>query len=168
MMLRNRANTLIHVNPLNPRYGRDPFRDWPFVPAQWRSDLAAKSGVVASGIPNALLDGNLAKGSPPVDIVVNDTQYSLHLEIPGTKREDVSVEFHENRLTIKGEKKRRELQEGDVRHRTEHTHGTFERSFRLPADAEQDKMRAQYRDGVLSIEIPRVAASKPQNVAIES
>jgi len=115
-----------------------------------------------------LLDGNLAKGSPPVDIVVNDESYTLHLEIPGTKREDVSVEFHENKLTVKGEKKRRELEEGDVRHRTEQHFGNFERSFRLPDDAVEDKMRAHYRDGVLSIEIPRLAPSQPQSVEIES
>ena len=164
-MLRNRANTLIHVNPF---HDRDPFRGWPFVPVQWRSELAAAGATWTNGLPNVLLDGNLAKGSTPVDIVVNDESYTLHLEIPGTKREDVSVEFHENKLTVKGEKKRREIEEGDVRHRTEQHFGNFERSFRLPDDAVEDKMRAHYRDGVLSIEIPRLAPSQPQSVEIES
>ena len=164
-MLRNRASTLIRVNPFHER---DPFRGWPFVPIQWRSELAAAGGVWANGLPNPLLDGNLAKGLPPVEIVVNDESYTLHLEIPGTRREDVSVEFHEDKLTVKGEKKRRKLREGDVRHRTEQHYGTFERSFRLPADVEEDKMRAHYRDGVLSIEIPRLTPSQPQSVEIES
>lgn len=164
-MLRNRSNTLIRVNTLHEL---DPFRGWPFVPVQWRDELAAKSGAADHGISSRLLDGNLAAGSPPVDIVVNDTSYWLHIEIPGTNQEDVSVAFHEHELTVKGEKKSRELQEGDVRQRTERRFGTFERSFRLPADAEEDRMRAQYRDGVLTVEIPRVAPSQPQNIAIES
>lgn len=164
-MLRNRMNTLVRVNPAsNP----DPFRGWPFVPIEWRNELAGAGGGRDRSRPDGLLASHLAKGSPPVDIVVNDTSYSLHLEIPGTAREDVSVEFHENTLTVKGEKKRRELEEGDVRHRSEQRYGKFERSFRLPVDAEQEKMRAQYRDGVLSIEIPRLAPSRPQNVTIES
>ena len=83
-------------------------------------------------------------------------------------QENVNVAFHEKVLTVKGEKKPLELAESDKKHRTERVYGAFERSFRLPADAEEAEMRASYRDGVLSVEIPRSKPSEPQNVEIEA
>jgi HSP20 family protein len=142
----------------------DPFRGWPFVPNQWRDELATQG----PGAAQASRDENLSAWSPPVDIAVNDDRYALSVELPGTQREDVNVAFHEKILTVKGEKKRCELAEDDKQHRAERLYGAFERSFRLPADAEESEMRASFRDGVLSIEIPRIKPSEPQHVEIEA
>jgi len=160
-MLQNRRNRLVQLNRVSEL---DPFRGWPLVPSQWRNDLAAL-GVSSTQV---LRDENLNAWSPPVDISVNDEHYALSVELPGTQREDVNVAFHEKILTVKGEKKPREVAEGDKQHRAERLYGAFERSFRLPADAEEAEMRASFRDGVLSIEIPRIKPSEPQHVEIEA
>jgi HSP20 family protein len=109
-----------------------------------------------------------AAWAPPVDIVAEDSNYKIAVEIPGTRREDVSVEFHERVLTIKGSKDREETEgKGDLFH-LERQFGSFERKFRLPEDSKQDDIKAVYRDGVLTIEIPKIEARKPTNVAIEA
>ncbi|MBW2293571.1 MAG: Hsp20/alpha crystallin family protein [Deltaproteobacteria bacterium] len=160
-MSHNRRNRRVLLNRLPES---DPFRGWPFVPIQWRNDLAAQDADSAQ----MSRDEDLGAWSPPVDISVNDDRYALSIELPGTKREDVNVAFHEKILTVKGEKKPHEVVDGDKQHRAERLYGAFERSFRLPADAEEDEMRASYRDGVLSIEIPRIKPSEPQHVEIEA
>lgn len=160
-MLQNRRSRRVRLNRLSEL---DPFRGWPFVPIQWRNDLVSQD----PGSAQVSRDEDLAAWSPAVDISVNDDRYALSIELPGTLREDVNVAFHEKILTVKGEKKPRKVAEGDKRHRAERLYGAFERSFRLPEDADEDEMRASYRDGVLSIEIPRTRPSEPQRVEIEA
>jgi HSP20 family protein len=160
-MLHNRRNRRVQLSRVSEL---DPFRGWPLVPNQWRTDLAAE-GANATQVSQ---DQNLTTWSPPVDISVNDECYALSIELPGTQREDVHVAFHEKILTVKGEKKPREAGESDKQHRAERRYGEFNRSFQLPLDAEEAEMRANYRDGVLSVEIPRIKPSEPQRVEIEA
>mgnify|MGYP003572966983 FL=1 len=108
-----------------------------------------------------------ASWAPPLEIVEGQGGYSVTLELPGTKPEDVTVESHESMLTIKGEK-RSEIEEKDEhRHYTERSFGSFSRSVRLPEDASQD-VKASFKDGVLQIRIPKSEERKPKIVAIES
>ena len=103
---------------------------------------------------------------PPVDIYADDSSYKLAIEIPGTKREDVSVEVHERILTIKGSKERGSEEPKADQYHLERKFGSFERRFRLPEDAKNDGIQAAYRDGILSVEVPKREESKPTNVAI--
>lgn len=157
-MSQHRLNT--HV-PVSNYVSTHPFHDWPFGPLQWRGN---KAFAVPQQSESAQASHVL---SPPVDIRVNESAYALQVELAGIAREDVSVTFHENVLTVKGEKKRPEIVEGDEVPRAERSFGSFERSFRFPEDAEHEQMRANYRDGVLSIEIPKLAPSAPLEIKIE-
>ncbi|MFT5696820.1 MAG: HSP20 family protein [Myxococcota bacterium] len=157
-MSQHRLNTRV---PVTNYVSSHPFHDWPLGPLQWRGSQAFTA---PQQHENAQASHAL---SPPVDIRVNEKAYALQLELAGIAREDVSVTFHENVLTVKGEKKRPEIVEGDQFPRAERRFGSFERSFRLPEDAEHEQMRANYRDGVLSIEIPKLAPSAPQEIEIE-
>lgn len=105
---------------------------------------------------------------PPVDIVENDDAYSITVEIPGARKEDVNVESHDNVLTIKGEKKSEREEKDEHRHYVERSYGSFSRAFTLPSDAAGDKVKATFRDGVLTIEVPKAEERKPKVVDIKT
>jgi HSP20 family protein len=104
--------------------------------------------------------------APAMDVVETADGYEISVELPGTRKEDVTIECHENQLTIKGQKQsEREETEGH-RHFQERTFGSFSRSLRLPNDA-SDRVQARFKDGVLTVLIPKVEERKPRVVAIE-
>jgi HSP20 family protein len=105
--------------------------------------------------------------SPAVDIDETDDAYELSAEIPGVARDDLSIEIQEGVLTLRGEKRARH-EPGKTRkaHWTERSYGPFARSFRLPVDAEVDKVKASFEQGVLEITVPKRPESKPQTIAI--
>jgi HSP20 family protein len=109
-----------------------------------------------------------ARWMPPVDIAESDTGYAITVELPGMKKEDVTVECHENILTIKGEKKSEREEENEHRHYVERSYGSFSRAFTLPSDANPDMVKASFSDGVLSVEIPKAEERKPKVVDIKS
>ena len=107
--------------------------------------------------------------SPAADVFASDSSYSIALEIPGTQREHVNVEFYDRILTIKGSKARPdEERPGADFVRRERSFGSFERRFRLPEDANGDDIKAAYRDGVLTVEIPKIATPEPTHIEIEA
>jgi len=104
---------------------------------------------------------------PAVDMSENDAAYVVTVELPGVKREDVSIEIAEDVLSIHGEKKS-EREEKNERHRcVERSFGSFSRAFTLPANVAADRIKASFRDGVLTIDIPKAEAKKPQVVDIK-
>jgi len=104
---------------------------------------------------------------PPVDIVESDEGYVITVELPGAKKEDVNVECHENVLTIKGEKRSEREEKSEHRHYVERSYGSFSRAFSLPGDAAADKVKASFREGVLSVEIPKAESRKPKVIDIK-
>ena len=104
---------------------------------------------------------------PAVDISEDDAKYVITVEVPGAARDDVSLEMHENTLTIRGEKKsEREEQKEQLRY-VERTYGSFSRSFSLPANADGGRVTASFANGVLTIEVPKVEEAKPKVISIE-
>ena len=106
--------------------------------------------------------------APAVDIVENDEQYVLTAELPGMKRDDVTIELQDNVLSIRGEK--HSEREGKKEHRrwVERSFGSFARSFTLPPNTAPDELKATFSDGVLTIEIPKMEESKPKIISIRS
>jgi len=89
-------------------------------------------------------------------------------DLPGLKKEEVKVQVVDGRtLEISGERKKEEVQKGDTWHRVERSQGSFLRRFRLPENANADKVKAQVQDGVLTVTIPKVEKPKPQARQIE-
>jgi len=83
------------------------------------------------------------------------------------RKEDVTVELHEDVLTIRGEKKSEREEKKDRSHWIERSYGSFSRSFTLPANAVAEEMKATFKDGVLSVEIPKKEAAKARQIAIK-
>ncbi|WP_299275679.1 Hsp20/alpha crystallin family protein [uncultured Georgenia sp.] len=101
---------------------------------------------------------------PAVDIEETDTAYVLEADLPGVKRDDVTVELTNNVLSIHGELKERE-RVGVLRHKTRRT-GEFDYRMTLPADIDPEKVTATLNDGVLRVEVAKAEAAQPKRIEI--
>ena len=103
---------------------------------------------------------------PAVDVVENNDAYVLRAEIPGVAREHITVEVKDNHLVLGGKKDAVQRAETDRYRYVESRHGTFSRSFELPRNVKADAIDATYRDGVLTLRIPKVEEARPKAIEI--
>ena len=103
--------------------------------------------------------------TPAVNEKVDDKGYYLEIDLPGVKKENIDISVNDGILTISGERKLEKKEEKENYVRIESFFGRFERSFKLPADADLDNIEAKYEDGVLKIFIPK--KQKPTGKKIE-
>jgi HSP20 family protein len=87
-------------------------------------------------------------------------------ELPGMERKDIALNLENNVLTVRGERRFVKETKDDNYHRIERSYGTFSRSFSIPATVEEEKIRADYRDGVLKIVLPKKEQAKPKQIRI--
>lgn len=106
--------------------------------------------------------------SPPVDIFETENELILKADIPDVKLEDVEVRVENQTLTVKGERKFQEDEPVRGYHRIERSSGSFVRSFTVPASVDPEKVAAEYKNGVLTVKLPKKEAAKPRQVKIES
>lgn len=111
--------------------------------------------------------GKAVEWSPAADITETETEYLVKAELPGVKREDVKVIQEDGVLTIEGERKYEKEEKGEKAHRVERFYGTFSRSFSLPDDADAKAIRAETKEGVLNVHIPKVKGEKTKPVQIK-
>lgn len=104
--------------------------------------------------------------SPSVDIFEEGGDMVVKADIPGIGKDDLNVSITENTLTISGEKKQEEKTEKKDFHRVERSYGSFCRSFRLPDNVNGEKAKAQFKDGVLEVRIPKTKESKVKKITI--
>jgi HSP20 family protein len=103
---------------------------------------------------------------PLADIVERDKEYLIKVDLPEVRKEDVKVLYEDGVLVIKGERKVEKEDKGDKLFRSERFYGTFERSFVLPDDVDPKAIRAESKDGVLTLHLPRVIAEKARPLSI--
>ena len=103
--------------------------------------------------------------APVVDIQETETEYLVNAELPEVKKEDVKVTVENGVLAIQGERKQEKEEKGKKFHRIERSYGTFLRTFVVPPDAEENKVAADFKDGILRVHLPK--AEKPRPKAIE-
>ena len=103
---------------------------------------------------------------PVVDIVENENDITVKAEIPGMEQKDLDVNLTGDVLTMKGEKKAEHEEKGDNFHRIERSYGSFSRSFALPCEVQEDKVEATYKNGVLSLKLPKSESCKKKAVKI--
>lgn len=102
---------------------------------------------------------------PPVDLHETATEYVLVAEVPGLKKEDISVEMQEDRLTVAGAR-REEPRACEQYHRIERGHGSFSRTFHLPQAVDVERISADLRDGVLTVTCPKTAEPESRRIAV--
>lgn len=93
--------------------------------------------------------------NPSVDISETDKEFEVSVALPGMKKEDIQVDLDNGHLTISGERKFENEEEGKNYHRVESGFGTFRRSFYLPDTVDEESIKAKYQDGVLNITIAK-------------
>ena len=105
---------------------------------------------------------------PPVDIYETDNrEIVLKVEIPGLKREDIDLTVENNTLTVRGERQREQSVKDEQYHRIERAYGSFSRSFTLPNTVDTQRVRADYRDGVLTVTLPLREEARPKQIQVE-
>ena len=113
------------------------------------------------GVPKAR-GGAPAFATPRMDVHETDQAYELRFEMPGLEEKDIEVSIEEGVLTLKGTRAEETEQENDgVRH-VESYRGSFHRSVKLPASIDEDAVSAGYKNGVLSVKLPKVPEVKPE------
>lgn len=105
--------------------------------------------------------------TPAVDILETDGEYLLKAELPGLKREDVKVTLENNVLTVEGERKQESEQQGEKSHRIERYYGSFCRRFSLPENTDPEAIRAECKDGLLNVHIPKREAKAEKALEIK-
>jgi HSP20 family protein len=103
---------------------------------------------------------------PSVDVSETDGEYQIKAEIPDVKKEDVKVTVEDGVLTIQGERKHEKEEKGKKYHRVERSYGSFVRSFTLPDLVDEEKVKAEFKDGVLNLQLPKSEKAKPKAIEV--
>ncbi len=118
--------------------------------------------------PGALKSRETNEWIPAVDIYETNDAINIEVEAPGMKQEDIKINLENNTLTIYGERKFEKKEENKNYYRMERSYGSFSRSFLLPENVNVEGIKAKYKDGVLTITLPKKPESKPKEIPIES
>lgn len=108
----------------------------------------------------------MADWTPSVDITETDAAYVVKGEIPGVNKDDVKVTVEDGMLTIQGERKMEKEEKGKKFHRIERSYGSFMRSFRVPEDVEESKVKAEFKDGMITVTLPKSEKAKSKSKAV--
>jgi HSP20 family protein len=105
--------------------------------------------------------------APPVDIYETENDIVLKAELPGVDPKDVEVKVEDNTLYLKGERKFEKEVANENYHRVERSYGSFARSFSLPNSINTEKVKAEFKDGLLTLTLPKREEAKPRTVKID-
>ena len=103
--------------------------------------------------------------SPSVDVIENENNFLFQVDLPDIKKEEVKIEVKDRVLTITGERKTEK--ENKKYHRIERFYGQFSRSFWLPDNVDEEKIKAEYKNGVLEVQVEKKPNSKPKSIDIQ-
>jgi HSP20 family protein len=104
---------------------------------------------------------------PSMDIKEGANDVSATVELPGLNKEDIKVCVQNDILTISGEKHQEKIESDENMHRIERTYGHFKRSVALPMEVDSEKVKASYKDGVLTVTMPKVESKKVKEIPIQ-
>jgi HSP20 family protein len=110
---------------------------------------------------------SLSQWDPAVDIFDKGSEIVLQLEVPGMKKEGIQIRLENNVLTVQGERKRESEIKEENYFRAERSYGAFSRSFTLPGTVSVDKIQAQYKDGVLTVTVPKAKEAQPRQIEVK-
>lgn len=104
---------------------------------------------------------------PPVDVTEKDDRFSVSVELPGLKRDDIKLSLQNNVLTISGSKKRESESKDDRYHRIERSFGTFCRTINLASTVDASGTDAEFKEGILTVHLPKAEEAKPKEISIK-
>lgn len=148
------------------RWQRPAVGQWPTFErlSDLRDDIDRLFEMPLTGLARS---SNLLSGwTPALDVYEGKDNFTVKAELPGMKREDIEVSLHDGMLSISGERKSDSKHEDAEVYRAERYVGRFQRTVALPASVAADKVKAQYKDGVLSITLPKTEEAKPKQIVV--
>jgi HSP20 family protein len=126
---------------------------------------------------NRMLEGFLGRSEPrwlpepfvpTVNLLETENELEVTLDLPGLKPEEVKVELREGHLFVSGERKEEAEEEGKTFHRMERRYGAFRRVILLPAPVNEEKVEAEFREGVLKVKLPKIEEVKPKHIEVKA
>jgi HSP20 family protein len=118
---------------------------------------------LSGGSPQAQL---FTGWTPALDLYQNNDNVVAVVELPGMRKEDIEISLHDGTLTIGGERKSQTESNGDSATRTERFTGKFRRTVTLPTRVDANKVNATYRDGILTVTLPKAEEAKPKQIQV--
>ena len=106
--------------------------------------------------------------SPHLDIAENDSNFIINVELPGLKQDDITITIQNDVLALKGEKTVEKDSKNHNYHLCERSYGNFVRSFRLPNHINSEKIDASFKDGILTLILPKLEETKPKQIEIKA
>lgn len=124
---------------------------------------------------NRLFSSSLRRGPrsplgdffPSLEVKEDESQYLLHLDVPGMERKDLDISVSGNTLTVKGERKSEEHKKEKGCFYSERQYGSFQRSVELPTEVDPEKVAANYKDGVLELVLPKSEKARPKQIKVD-
>jgi HSP20 family protein len=104
--------------------------------------------------------------APALDVQEDKEKFTVNLELAGLKREDINVHLEDGSLIISGERKSETLSEDTEVHRQERHYGKFSRALTLPVAVAPDQVKASFKDGILSVTLPKAEEAKPKQIDV--
>ncbi len=108
-----------------------------------------------------------ADWAPAVDVVETDTEFQILAELPGLEKEDVKLSVEDGVLAISGRREPIKEEKGTRIHRLERASGSFLRSFSVPDSVDETRVKANYRNGVLTVHLPKTEKAKPRSIEVK-
>lgn len=152
---------------------RDKERQPEMVPRTWfrrgplntfRHEMEEVLGSFFSDVGEGLLAERMI---PSLDVSETDDALEVRMDLPGVKPADIDVQVHGDLLTIRGKRTEEKEEKGRTFHIVERSRGSFSRTVTLPCATQEGQADADYKDGVLTVRIPKAAESKSQRVAVK-
>jgi HSP20 family protein len=112
-------------------------------------------------------DGWLITGTPSVDLSETDDRVEVKMDLPGIKANEIDIQVNGNVLTVSGERKEEKEEKGKTFHRVERRFGSYSRSVTLPCVVQDTEAAAEYRDGVLTITLPKSEEAKTHKIKVK-
>jgi len=139
----------------------DPFREL--------EGIQARLNHLFGEAPTRVFDDErfFANWTPPVDIQETEKEYVVKADLPDVKKEDVKVEIDEDVLTVEGERKQEKEEKTKHFHRTERAYGKFVRRFAMPTHVDGAAVKAEFKDGVLNVYLPKTEAARPKAIEVK-
>ena len=109
---------------------------------------------------------SLERFAPEVNVVESDGELEITADLPGIKQEEVNVELRDGNLWISGKKEEEKEEKGKTYHRLERRYGEYRRVIPLPTTVDEEKIEAEYQEGVLKITVPKTESAKPKRIEV--
>ena len=111
-------------------------------------------------------DSGMGMWNPVVDLYEKDDHFVIKAELPGVDKKDITIDLKDRLLTLSGQRSYENEVKEENYYRRERSCGKFQRAFTLPADVDSDKIKAEFKDGLLQIEVPKPEGHKPKTITI--